>query len=143
MNGSRSKSRCSSSSFALTLRLIALRCLNDRSSWISRSLSPFTIERIFSTTHPDFGVLRRRKIVEKLHQLADQVERARHELAGICESNHFAVGIELREEETIGEHLREGVGELAEPEFVKDLIAENLIKAVKAAFRVLFFLPPQ
>jgi hypothetical protein len=39
--------------------------------------------------------------------------------------------------------LREGVGELAEPEFVKDLIAENLIKAVKAAFRVLFFLPPQ
>jgi hypothetical protein len=39
--------------------------------------------------------------------------------------------------------LREGVGKFAECEFVKDLIAENLVEAIKAAFCGLFFLAPQ
>ena len=39
--------------------------------------------------------------------------------------------------------MREGVGELAKREFVKDLIAENLIEAIKAPFPVLVFLAPQ
>ena len=47
-------------------------------------------------------------------------------IGGHWRDNPFAVGIELRQKEPIGEHLREGIGEFAESEFVKDLIAENL-----------------
>ena len=91
----------------------------------------------------DFGVLRRREIVEKLHKFADEAERSRHELAGIGEGDFLSLGIQFREKEAIGEHLRESVGKFAEPEFVEDLIAENLVEAIKAAFPVLFFLALQ
>ncbi|WGJ14082.1 hypothetical protein QEV83_15700 [Methylocapsa sp. D3K7] len=39
--------------------------------------------------------------------------------------------------------MREGVGKLAKREFMKNLIAENLIEAIKAPFPVLLFLAPQ
>ncbi|MDQ6868481.1 MAG: hypothetical protein M3178_08775 [Pseudomonadota bacterium] len=78
-----------------------------------------------------------------MHEFTDEAERARHELTRIGERDHFAVGIELRQKETIGEHLREGVGEFTERKFVKDLIAKNLIQAPKTALRVLICLPPQ
>src|SRR5438105_5982337 len=100
MNGSSSNSRCSSSSFALTLRLIALRCLNERSSWISRSFSPLTMEST-SPTHPaHIEVFVLLKLCEEIDQFADESERPRHELAGVVEGDHFAVGIELRQKET-------------------------------------------
>src|ERR1700730_839649 len=103
MKGSRSKRLCSSSSCALTLRLIALRCLKDRSSWMAE---PVHDGQEFLDDPADFGVLRRREIVEKLHKLADEAERSRHQLAGIVEGDFLSLGIQFREEEAIGEHLR-------------------------------------
>ena len=52
-------------------------------------------------------------------------------------------GIEPREKQAVGQHLREGVGEFLQRQFVKHLIAENLEQTVESALLVIAFLPDQ
>ena len=54
-----------------------------------------------------------------------------------------AAGIELREKKAVGQHLREGVGKLNERQFVEDLVAENLIKAIEFKLAMFLLLPPK
>ena len=70
--------------------------------------------------HPaNLDIFRRVEIVEKLDEFADQAKRTRHELARVGQSYGLVVGIEPRQKQAIGEHLREGVGEFTERQFVK------------------------
>ncbi|HEY3778873.1 MAG TPA: hypothetical protein VGL35_12535 [Rhizomicrobium sp.] len=92
--------------------------------------------------HPaDLAIVFAVELAQKIHQLADEAEGARHVIARIAQSD-FVVRprIQPRQKKTVRQHLREGVGELRQLQFAEHLIAERRVKPEQPAFRVFAFL---
>ena len=93
--------------------------------------------------HPaHVAVFRLVQLGEEFHQLVNELEGAGHVFARVAEAD-LGVGrrVQPREEQAIGQHLREGIGEFLQLELVKHLIAEGFVEAVEPALLELAFRP--
>ena len=80
---------------------------------------------------------------QEVDQLADEAEGPRHVLPRVVQRNDFRVGVEAREKEAVGQHLRKRIRELLQRQLVEHLIAEDLKQPVQPALRVLPLLAHQ
>ena len=80
---------------------------------------------------------------QEIDEFANELERGGHEIARIAQGDGRQLRVEPRQKQPIGEHLREGVGELFQGEFLKHLFLEHLIEAQKPPFLMLLLLSGQ
>ena len=83
------------------------------------------------------------KLGQEVDQFANEPERPRDEIPGIVQCHRLRIRIQPRQEQPVGQHLREGVGEFLERQFMEDLVAKDLKKPEKPSFLVVPLLPHQ